>query len=265
MSLAIRFVGGLSRLWLRYGCSDVKVEGLQAFKALLDNPKRTRGVLTFANHRSVVDDPLIWGVLPKDHYRESRRIRWTLGASDICFTNPVFRRFFTEGQVIETFRGNGIYQKAVDNSTSLLNRGHWVHIFPEGYVNQSHPYQLLRFRWGIARMLMETKELPYIVPVWIKGFEDIMPEDRGFPRFLPRLGAELSISFGTPLDEKSMDELERLKELYTMARGKRKDSGMDDGVDTEELQEVRKAVCDILQEKLQGMGKEAGEEVVPKY
>jgi hypothetical protein len=47
-------------------------------------------------------------------------------ASDIMFTNPVFSRFFELGQVIETFRGGGIFQPAVDQAVKLLQSGEWV-------------------------------------------------------------------------------------------------------------------------------------------
>lgn len=67
-----------------------------------------------------------------------------MGASDIIFTNPsasfgfltemriklsiarVFSTFFRNGQVIETFRGQGIYQPAVDAAIEKVDQGGWV-------------------------------------------------------------------------------------------------------------------------------------------
>jgi monolysocardiolipin acyltransferase len=60
--------------------------------------------------------------------------------------------FFTAGQVIETVRGGGIYQPAVDKAVQLLQNGEWIHIFPEGRVNQEsiNPEGgLLPFKWGM--------------------------------------------------------------------------------------------------------------------
>ena len=37
-----------------------------------------------------------------------------------------FSKFFEYGQVIETFRGKGIFQPAIDNAIEKLNRGEWV-------------------------------------------------------------------------------------------------------------------------------------------
>lgn len=45
------------------------------------------------------------------------------------FTNPVFSRFFTLGQTIETFRGRGIFQPAVDKAVKLLQDGEWARVF----------------------------------------------------------------------------------------------------------------------------------------
>jgi monolysocardiolipin acyltransferase len=42
------------------------------------------------------------------------------------FTNKLFSRFFTNGQVIETIRGGGIFQPAVDKAIKLLEAGEWV-------------------------------------------------------------------------------------------------------------------------------------------
>ena len=84
------------------------------------------------------------------------------------FTNPVFRQFFAWGQVLDTERGGGVFQPAVDEAVKLVQNGEWVssplgmrtiaqlelqlHIFPEGKVNQEKlnpPGGLIRFKWGV--------------------------------------------------------------------------------------------------------------------
>jgi monolysocardiolipin acyltransferase len=47
-------------------------------------------------------------------------------ASDIMFTNSFLSRFFTLGQVIETHRGGGIFQPAIDQAVKRLQEGNWV-------------------------------------------------------------------------------------------------------------------------------------------
>jgi len=156
----------------------------------------------------------VWGILPARTYLHSHLTRWSLGASDIIFMNPVLSAFFRYGQVIETFRGAGVHQPAVDTAIEKLRAGAWVHIFPESKICQSGEYKadpqtgvvrLQRFKWGIGRMLMETPRPPTIIPMWLTGFDKLMPEGRRAPwKYLPRPGARLSVTFGAPLARASV-------------------------------------------------------------
>lgn len=47
----------------------------------------------------------------------------------ISWSESLFSAFFRKGQVIETFRGDGIWQPAVDMAIEKLNQGHWVRAF----------------------------------------------------------------------------------------------------------------------------------------
>ncbi|KAJ6510158.1 acyltransferase-domain-containing protein, partial [Mycena vitilis] len=195
--------------------ATVSVHGLPHLEAAL-SAARTNGLVTVANHISTLDDPLTWGVVPTKYFLSSRTTRWTLGASDVMFTNPLFSAFFRRGQVLETFRGVGIYQPSVDAAIEKLNAGNWVHFFSEGKINQPQTYtqhagvaHLPRFKWGVGRVLMETSALPVILPMWLSGFDTLMPEGRSFPfNYLPRPGKHLSVTFGAPVD---LMELEALR------------------------------------------------------
>ncbi|KZW03147.1 acyltransferase-domain-containing protein [Exidia glandulosa HHB12029] len=239
--LTVATVGLSSKAFL--ALNTVSVAGLDVLRTALDD--RQRGVLTVCNHISVTDDPLTWGIMPISSYFNPRNIRWTLGASDIMFTNPVFSAFFRSGQVIETFRGNGIQQPAIDDAIRKLDAGHWVHLFPEGKVNQflSPQAQLLRFKWGIGRMLMDVKRTPVVIPMWLTGFDQVMPENRGFPRFLPRPGKRISITFGDPYHLTS-----RLDDILSQWRA-----------DTQPLADAEQAsrriqVTRIVQEEVEKLG-----------
>lgn len=88
------------------------------------------------------------------------------------FTSRPLGTFFSLGQVIETVRGAGIYQPAVDTAIERLKHGGWVNIYPEGRVNQpkNNPLGgLRRFKWGVGRIVMDAEEMPDIVPIWISG------------------------------------------------------------------------------------------------
>lgn len=122
-------------------------------------------------------------------------------------TRSLFSAFFRNGQVLETFRGNGIFQPSVDIAIKQLNEGNWVHLFGEGKVNQPPNYprshgvaRLPRFKWGVGRILMETAIPPVIIPMWLTGFDKLMPEHRVSPyKYFPKLGIRLGVAFGDPI------------------------------------------------------------------
>ena len=72
----------------------------------------------------------------------------------------------------------------------------WIHVFPEGKVHQADAYALRYFKWGVARLILESEPCPDVVPMWIEGTEDVMHQARPPPRWVPRPGARLSITFG---------------------------------------------------------------------
>ncbi|KAF4619416.1 hypothetical protein D9613_005410 [Agrocybe pediades] len=196
-------VGLTCKAFLNSGLCSIQVNGLKNLRKALES-KRNHGIVTVCNHISTLDDPVVWGVLPAHYYLNSRTTRWALGASDIIFTNP-------HGQTLETFRGKGIYQEAVDTAIQKLNQGHWVHLYGEGKVNQPNTYlrdedgraHLPRFKWGVqnsGRIIMEADTPPTVIPMWLTGFDKLMPEGRTFPyKYLPRLGVKLSVTFGEPV------------------------------------------------------------------
>jgi hypothetical protein len=59
-----------------------------------------------------MDDPfVIASLLPPSIMLEAQKLRWTLCATDRCFTNPVLSTFFRSVKVLPVSRGEGIYQK----------------------------------------------------------------------------------------------------------------------------------------------------------
>lgn len=99
--------------------------------------------------------------------------------------------------------------------SSYSNRQHsWVHIFPEGKVHQ-HPDHSMRYlKWGIARMILEADVCPQVVPIFISGPEEIMHEARPAPRWWPRFGKKVDVTFGEPVSQVVWDAFrERWKKL----------------------------------------------------
>ena len=95
-------------------------------------------------------------------------------------------------------------------SAYARHRHSWVHIFPEGLVHQHPSVDVRYFKWGIARMILEAEPAPDVLPMFIDGTHRVMSEDRGFPRFVPRVGKTIRVAFGDVLDyEATFGDLRR--------------------------------------------------------
>ncbi|KAF9875653.1 acyltransferase [Colletotrichum karsti] len=118
---------------------------------------------------------------------------------------------YTRGSVFnagsnETFASPAFYSN---------NHNAWIHVFPEGCVHQ-HPQSTLRyFKWGVSRLILESDPAPQLVPMFIDGFKSIMPEDRKWPRWLPRVGAKIRVIYGdaVDVDEAFRDSRSRWKHM----------------------------------------------------
>jgi monolysocardiolipin acyltransferase len=161
----ITAVAALSAVFLKY-FSRLRVHGRDRFTQLVASPRRDdadsrpragRPLITVSNHASCLDDPLLWGALPwADLLRTSWRghMRWTPGSRRICYANPLFGYFFGLGQVTPVSWGEGIFQPGMRIAQEQLDRGGWVHIFPEGRVNQSG--RIYPCKWGVGQLVLET-------------------------------------------------------------------------------------------------------------
>jgi monolysocardiolipin acyltransferase len=99
------------------------------------------------------------------------------------------------------------------------NRRSWVHVFPEACCHQGPESSLRYFKWGVSRLILESDPAPEFIPMFIHGTQDIMPEDRGFPRFLPRVGNKIRVVIGKPTDVDTVFGSEREKWKQLVSRG----------------------------------------------
>ena len=107
-------------------------------------------------------------------------------------------------------RGKGIYQPAVDQALEILNRNGWFHVFSEGKVNQK--FNLIPFRWGVGRLIMEAKVPPLVICFYHTGLHEVMPEPDIPSIFrLPRINKRISCRFGQVID--SLDLINSSKGL----------------------------------------------------
>ena len=86
----VAIVGLTCKAAFKLGLFTVTLRGLPNLLDALESSSRNngQGIVTISNHISTLDDPLTWGILPVRYYFSSRMMRWTMGASDIMFTNP---------------------------------------------------------------------------------------------------------------------------------------------------------------------------------
>lgn len=123
---------------------------------------------------------------------------------------------FTDGGLTYSTTGEDVHTAP---SAYLSNRHAWVHVFPEGLVHQHPQRQMRYFKWGVARMILEAEPMPDLVPMFIDGTIDVMNENRGWPRAMPRGGNHVRVAFGDKVDMESTfgDLRRRWKKLVRKA------------------------------------------------
>ncbi len=81
-----------------------------------------------------------------------------------------------------------------------LRDGQWVHLYPEGKVNQTPMEKsLLPLRWGVGRMVAETTErarTPIVIPIYHLGMNSVLPPSE-LP--VPRVAKRVTICIGEPI------------------------------------------------------------------
>jgi len=151
-----------------------------------------------------------------------QRMRWSLGADDIVFTVKKHQVFFSLGKTVPIKRGDGVYQRSMDFTLDKINQGDWIHIFPEGKINLTK--ELIRLKWGIGRLIAEANITPLFIPFYHLGMDSVLPNQEPYR---PQTGQKVSIYIGEPM---IFDDL--VQKMKSENRS---------------LQEIRKAVTDLIQ------------------
>jgi monolysocardiolipin acyltransferase len=154
-------------------------------------------------------------------------------------------------------------------SIHSINRYSWVHVFPEGAVHQHPSLDMRYFKWGVSRLILESEPLPDVVPIFVDGFQHVMPEDRTFPRFLPRIRKNIRVAFGDVVDSEALfgDLRRRWRELVERRRngigrfggeevlGELRDEELRDGP---EAREIRIEVARRVREEVMKLRRQMG-------
>ena len=156
---------------------------------------RTQGLLSFSNHVSLFDDPLLISTLGVIKYRQAR---W-IAADHINFFNNRFKGLiYSGGKCVPIIRGGGLEQPGFDFLIDRLKQGDWVHIFPEGRRSRKQDHSLhLPLKTGIGKLI--EKATPMVIPFYHYGMQNVMP----IGSTLPKLKQELTVQFGhaTTIDQ----------------------------------------------------------------
>jgi monolysocardiolipin acyltransferase len=123
-----------------------------------------------------------------------KKCRWSLGAKEVCFTQPWHSIMFRLGQVLPIVRGAGVYQPVMDQILEELNRGCWLHIYPEGKVNMDKSF--LRLKWGVGRLITDAAVTPIVLPFYHHGLDTILAN---YPPYVPQTKKRITVVWGEPL------------------------------------------------------------------
>jgi monolysocardiolipin acyltransferase len=166
----------------------VEFEGVERWEALFG--ERTRGLLSFSNHVSLFDDPLLTSNLGETRYSA---VRW-IPADHINFFGSNLKGFiYSAGKCVPIIRGGGLDQPGFSFLLDRLGEGDWVHMFPEGGRTRD-PEGRLRspFKRGIGRLMAQAH--PTVMPFYHYGMHRVLPIGRAFPRW----GKRVQVHFGEP-------------------------------------------------------------------
>lgn len=202
--------------------------------------------------------------------------------------NSFTSTFFSLGQVLPTHRywhspHGGLYQHTMTQALKLLsspkkpeaaepltfstngqdsfmapaaytaNRNAWVHVFPEGCCHQNSNSTLRYFKWGISRLILESDPAPDFVPMFVHGTQLTVPEDRGWPRWAPRIGNRIRMIIGEPTNVDKLFGDHRVAWRRLVEKGD--PELLRDGQEAAQLRvEVAKAVRDEIEKLRESMG-----------
>jgi monolysocardiolipin acyltransferase len=193
-----------SRWWMQRR-NHVDTTGAEALPLAL---ARGRGVLTFSNHVSLFDDPLLTSCIAGGAWED---VRW-IGADAQNFFGDRWRaRLFAAGKCVPIERGAGLDQPGMHFLAERLSAGDWVHLFPEGGRSRDPGRLQLPLKAGLGALVRDAR--PLLLPFVHRGMHEVLP----IGARVPRQGHAVRLRFGplTDSDEGLADQT--LEDITTWA------------------------------------------------
>lgn len=185
----IRGVIGISR-WIMLRRNSLDLVGAERFAGAA--ARGGRGLLTFSNHVSLLDDPLVLSCFPVGG---PETVRWVAADAHNFFGDPLRGAVFGRGRCVPIVRGAGEEQPGFAFLRDRLAAGDWVHIFPEGGRTRDPDARIRAgLKAGIGRLIDETR--PLVLPFYHYGMHEILPVGGRFPA----RGKRVRVEFGPVVD-----------------------------------------------------------------
>jgi len=140
-----------------------------------------------SNHQSMIDPPLIGGLIPREIAFVARKT---------LFENPVFGGVIRACRAIPLDRGEADIA-AIRRTLAVLAEGRALLIFPEGTRSADGELQAAKSGAG----LLAIKSGVPVVPIRIRGARDVLPRGAKWPRG----GAHIRVRFGRAIPAASLD------------------------------------------------------------
>jgi monolysocardiolipin acyltransferase len=177
-------VAKLSRL-LMQGLNQVVMHNPEAFRKARSGG---RGLLSFSNHVSLFDDPLLTACISETQWAS---LRWIAADAMNFFGSWSKAAVFNGGKCVPIVRGAGVTQPGMTFLAEKLAEGDWVHVFPEGGRTRHVGGRLqLPFKRGMAELI--TSARPLVVPFHHSGMEQVLP----IGHRLPSINKRVELRFG---------------------------------------------------------------------
>lgn len=184
-----------TRMWMHllndFECTEN--EHLERLVEAIDSRPSGTPLVTVANHVSVADDPtLLCSMVPPHMLLQTELHRWGVCTQEACFKNDMLAAVIGCGKIMPIKRGAGVDQPRFLELCRHVAAGRWVHLFPEGKLNQggslgadwvgARPVESTlhcggTLKWGVGKLVAHAPQRPLIIPFVSVGMHQLLPCD----------------------------------------------------------------------------------------